>query len=803
MPSSTHLIARISPVEPAELARALPRIGFLAAIDAPVAVEAVGELGPTLNLRQAQVTVQAGPGMLHIGTGTMPIVDASVTASGTPDIIRVDTAKVRFRPRPNAVPTNLTATGAIRRESGQIDADLVLDLDQVAFSDLPTLWPAGVARNTRAWILQNITAGVAQDGHLSIGLEANADLSGVTLTRASGSLEGSGLTVSWLRPVPPIVQGNAMLHVVGPDSLQIDVTSGRQSLTKGALSVTGGSVRITGLMQRDQVADIQLSTAGSLPDVIALLREPRLQLLARHPISLNNPAGNVNATVAATVPLDARVRIDDIDLHVAAHIDHAALAGLLVGRNLSDGALDIAADNDGLTVKGNARLGGIPAALDVAMDFRAGPPTQVLQRATINGRPDAKQLTAAGLDVTDFLSGPIGLQAVLTEQRDGTGGVAVNANLSAATLTVAPLDWRQPLGTGANATAQVRLRHDQLDGIDGITANGDGLALRGSARCDGGRIAAVRLDRLVLGRTEGQATVSLPSSPRVGPIEVRVAGPELDLSARLAQPTTGRHPRQPEPPPGPPWTLDAHFDRVLMAHGHMLAPLRVQAANDGRVFRQLLIDGATREKGPFSLQIAPEGTNRRLTASASQAGDLLRALDVTDTMQGGRLTVSGTYDDAAPGHPLSGTGELTDFHVAHEVVLGKLLQAMTLYGLVDVVRGPGLAFTRMVAPFSLSDGMLTLTDTRAFSPSLGLTAQGQIDLDANTIDLLGTIVPAYFFNSLLGNVPLVGRLFSPERGGGLFAASYSVKGDLNNPAVGVNPLTALTPGFLRGLFRLF
>ena len=423
----THLIARISPVEPAELARALPRIGFLAAMDAPVAVEAVGDFGPTLDLRQAQVTLQAGAGTLRIATGSMPIVDASVIASGTPDIIRVDTAKVRFRPRPNAVPTNLAATGAIRRESGQIDADLVLDLDQVAFSDLPMLWPAGVARNTRAWILQNITAGVAQDGHCRIGLEANADLSGVTLTRASGSLEGSGLTVSWLRPVPPIVQGNAMLHVVGPDSLQIDVTSGRQCLTKGALSVTGGSMRITGLMQRDQVADIQLSTAGSLPDVIALLREPRLQLLARHPISLNNPAGNVNATVAATVPLDARVRIDDIDLHVAAHIDHAALAGLLVGRNLSDGALDIAADNDGLTVKGNARLGGIPAALDVAMDFRAGPPTQVLQRATINGRPDAKQLTAAGLDVTDFLSGPIGLQAVLTEQRDGTGGVAVNA----------------------------------------------------------------------------------------------------------------------------------------------------------------------------------------------------------------------------------------------------------------------------------------------------------------------------------------------------------------------------------------
>ena len=52
-------------------------------------------------------------------------------------------------------------------------------------------------------------------------------------------------------------------------------------------------------------------------------------------------------------------------------------------------------------------------------------------------------------------------------------------------------------------------------------------------------------------------------------------------------------------------------------------------------------------------------------------------------------------------------------------------------------------------------------------------------------------------------MPLVGRLFSPERGGGVFAASYAVHGALKTPTVTVNPLTALTPGFLRGLFGLF
>ncbi|HEX5325303.1 MAG TPA: hypothetical protein VFW75_01415, partial [Acetobacteraceae bacterium] len=70
-------------------------------------------------------------------------------------------------------------------------------------------------------------------------------------------------------------------------------------------------------------------------------------------------------------------------------------------------------------------------------------------------------------------------------------------------------------------------------------------------------------------------------------------------------------------------------------------------------------------------------------------------------------------------------------------------------------------------------------------------------------DLHGTIVPAYFFNSLLGRMPVLGKLFSPEQGGGVISGSYSVQGAIDDPKVTVNPLTALTPGFLRRLFGAF
>jgi hypothetical protein len=57
-------------------------------------------------------------------------------------------------------------------------------------------------------------------------------------------------------------------------------------------------------------------------------------------------------------------------------------------------------------------------------------------------------------------------------------------------------------------------------------------------------------------------------------------------------------------------------------------------------------------------------------------------------------------------------------------------------------------------------------------------------------------------NSVLGRIPFLGKIFSPEVGGGVFAARYSIDGPFDNANISVNPLSVLTPGFLRNLFDI-
>jgi hypothetical protein len=323
-----------------------------------------------------------------------------------------------------------------------------------------------------------------------------------------------------------------------------------------------------------------------------------------------------------------------------------------------------------------------------------------------------------------------------------------------------------------------------------------------------GRLDTIKLERAVIGRTTVAGTIRLS---RDGPIGVDLSGPALDLSAKLQEKSPKKDPAG--PPSGPAWSMRGRFDRVFLAHDRIATGVAATAEDDGAMLRALSVTGKLGNGQPFSVQIghsrivsgagATGGSVRRLAINAADAGGLLRGLDVTDSIQGGKLTVVGDFDDSTRDHLLTGTLEISEFRVSRAPVLGKLLQAVTLYGLVDALGGPGLSFTLLTAPFQYDDDALVLRDARAFSSSLGLTARGRIDLAGDQLDVEGTLVPAYVFNSLLGRIPFIGGLFSVEKGGGLFAMNYSLRGPIDNPTVTANPLSALTPGILRGMFGLF
>ena len=83
---------------------------------------------------------------------------------------------------------------------------------------------------------------------------------------------------------------------------------------------------------------------------------------------------------------------------------------------------------------------------------------------------------------------------------------------------------------------------------------------------------------------------------------------------------------------------------------------------------------------------------------------------------------------------------------------------------------------------------------------MGLTGEGLVNSTNKTININGSIVPAYKLNTLFNNIPIIGEIFSGKEDEGIFAINYLAKGKWDDPDIEVNPLSAHIPSIIRNIF---
>lgn len=211
---------------------------------------------------------------------------------------------------------------------------------------------------------------------------------------------------------------------------------------------------------------------------------------------------------------------------------------------------------------------------------------------------------------------------------------------------------------------------------------------------------------------------------------------------------------------------------------------------------------AQTSKGDVKATISSASGARRFLLSASDAGSFLKALDVTERMTKGALELRGSYDDKKSPPQFNGRLFIRDFTLKNSQILGRILSIGSLTGLSNVLTGDGIAFEKLATNITLQSGVVALDKGAANGAAIGITVAGTVNTNTTKLDLKGVVVPAYALNSILGKIPVIG-LLAGSAGEGLIAFNYSVTGSYNDAKVGVNPLSGLTPGFLRGIFSIF
>jgi hypothetical protein len=136
---------------------------------------------------------------------------------------------------------------------------------------------------------------------------------------------------------------------------------------------------------------------------------------------------------------------------------------------------------------------------------------------------------------------------------------------------------------------------------------------------------------------------------------------------------------------------------------------------------------------------------------------------------------------------------VTDTRILEAPILARLLNAISVIGLLDQMAQGGIYFSNVEASFQLSPGGLTLYSSAATGPSIGLSMDGNYRFSDGAIDMQGVASPLYILNG-------IGQVFT-RRGEGLLGFNFDLSGSAPNPSVKVQPLSIFTPLMFRDIFR--
>ncbi|MBV8132787.1 MAG: AsmA-like C-terminal domain-containing protein, partial [Alphaproteobacteria bacterium] len=496
-------------------------------------------------------------------------------------------------------------------------------------------------------------------------------------------------------------------------------------------------------------------------------------------------------------PLLRSLKFDDIEYGIKASITDASIAKAAIDRDLSNGAFSLEISRPGVHLQGNARFDDIPISIDGGVFFR--PKDGVRARYRVALTLDDQQRRQLGFEyLPDRIRGPIGVDLTYSAFEAGRAEADARLDLHAASLFVEEAGWNKAPDVPGTGRLILDLANEQITRLREIEVKTAGLYGKFGIKLtpDRGRIERVDIERLVIGGDDIAGHVALRPD---GGWHVELHGPTLDLTHWLSD--SGNDSLSRHSAVDPPLLVDARRGRLILGPRRQVRNVSAQLFREGDNWQAARIDARFVNGHELALRFGSEAEKRGLSFLSDDLGATLSLLDVTNNIVGGRVTITGQVSDTAGKRILRGHIDGENYYLIRAPGLAKALSLTSLNAIGSMLAGSGIPFSTLRGDFAYSEDRLVLENLLAYGGALGVTANGLLELGPQRLDIQGTIVPAYTLNSIIGNVPVLGSLLLGGEGQGLFAANYRATGSTADPQVWLNPLSALTPGFLRRLFQ--
>lgn len=678
---------------------------------------------------------------------------------------KLDTANLRGRA------LSVAGQGTFDFSGSTPMGDIAIASSRGPLAALLRVWPVPIAPSTRTYLANNVPRAMIDE--MSVAVKGPLEV-GPSLDRSIRlDAQFSEGVLNYLDGAPPALDVAGTL-MMGDRELLVTLTSGHVDAAPGqTLSIIGTTFSAPDHRPDNFPGQFAVRLDGPIAGVGHLLAMPKVAQLAPGAGALFGGGGKVDGTVFLRGLIGPQTEMAKLALSVDADLRDASMAKAIGGRDLQEGNLHLTLDPASAAVRGQARIAGAPVAVEALIARNAQGEFGQTSVAFSVDPAKIKDFSAEKWKV----SGPV--SARLSMAKAGVFENAVfEADLTGSAIE-GPLGMKKAAGQAGRTSFSVMPKGNGWQ-LNDFVAQGSGIDLKGALEV--GSEGLIQADLSTFRASAGDDARLKVSRVGTNGYKVSMQGSAFNAQTALREAFAGGSGKD-----ALDIDLDAKLGTVIGHNGETLTGLDLRVSRRANTTRSFHLAGRL---GGGSLEGRSSGDDVRLISVRSgDAGAALRFLDIYNRVGGGVLTL-----DIKPGNTSTGRLRLQNFQV-----IGDKQLATVAHGPRAQTRG--MNFIKMDAKFRAIEGRILIDDCVVYGNELGATLTGDINYASNQVGIRGTFLPAYAINNLFGKLPLIGTILGGGSKEGLLGITFELEGPWSAPAMKVNPLSAVAPGFLRKLFE--
>ena len=666
---------------------------------------------------------------------------------------------------------------------------------------LLAIWPGFTSPDAHETLRRQLAAGRMKSVIVDLDLPA-ADHA--RLVHGAGMPDGAlsvlidGEQVRYLPDpgLPPLIDAVVTGKVTGR-SVQLAIGKATADLGSGrTLQMTEGSFAIPDFWMHRAPANIGFRASGSMDALAALFAFPALKDFSPSKIDPAAIKGMSDLKVGVTLPIAPDVKNDEIVITGNGNLSNVASDALLGTEKLEGGAFATSFDRNGLSIRGEARVGGDKAQIDIRQKAKGQ------GEATLQLALDAAARQRRGFGPESGISGTLPVKVVKGFGKSGEAPPHVEIDLAKVGLDAPIPGLSKAAGKPGKLAFSYVVSSDGPD-LEDFQLEAGAALIKGRIELDkknGLESASFSQFRLSPG---DNLKVDAKRDGGVTRLMIRGSVADVrpfirDLQSGGGQPARGERAGGAQAQRGGDLDLDLEVPILTGFNNEAITSGTLKLSRRNGDVRSLAFQGRIGKADVTARQPRPTD---KLVVQSENGGSLLRFLDLYNKAYGGDfvLTMGG-------GESQSGDLLYRNFMVRNEPALKRVVASQpsattgdgSAAGAAPRIDVSDVEFTKLRAEFTRSASRLDVSDMVIWGQQIGFTLQGHVDYGRDRVDIGGTFVPGYAFNNAFAQVPVVGALLGGgSQYGGLFAVNFRISGAASAPTMSINPLSAIAPGILR------